>query len=362
MKNKKPKKTQQVLRIVVLVFLVGVLATGLFVFNFVIKSINPIATKSEVVTMEIAKGATLDASIQALYDAKLINDVMIAKYYARYAKLTAIKAGIYRLDKAWTLKAILLKINDPAGAVSTDVLLTIVPGDWARDIAKKIAAKTNHDAAQLLALWNDDAYIDELSKTYSVITTDVKKSGTRVKLEGYLFPETYFIRADWSMKKVTEKLIAQTQSVYEKHKAEFDATKLVPHNLSTHQVFILASITQFEASKEADMKNVAQVFYNRLKQNMLLQSSVTICYALYDYTDWRACESNPTIDSKYNTYKYPGLPIGPITNSSETAINAVLNPTPNDYLYFIADIYGNGTVYFAKTFAEHEANVNKYLK
>jgi UPF0755 protein len=201
-----------------------------------------------------------------------------------------------------------------------------------------------------------------LSKTYSVITADVKNSGTRVKLEGYLFPETYFIKADWSMQKVTEKLIAQTQSIYDKHKAEFDATKLAPHNLSTHQVFILASVTQFEASKEADMKNVAQVFYNRLKLNMLLQSSVTVCYALYDYTDWRACESNPTIDSKYNTYKYSGLPIGPITNSSEAAINAVLNPTPNDYLYFIADIYGDGTVHFAKTFAEHEANINKYLK
>jgi len=361
MKNRKPKRNRQVLRIFVLVFLVALAATGIYGYSYVTNALKPVSTQSEVVTMEIAKGSSTDASMQALYDAKLIYDVTIAKYYARYTKLTSIKAGIYKLDKSWTLKAILEKINDLKGAISTDVLLTIVPGDWARDIAKKIAAKTGLDETQLLALWNDNAYIDELSKTYSVITADVKKAGTRVKLEGYLFPETYFIKADWSMKKVTEKLIAQTQSIYDKHKTEFAATKAA-HNFSTHQVIILASVVQFEASKPADMTNIAQVFYNRLKLKMLLQSSVTVCYALYDYTDWRACETNSSIDSKYNTYKYAGLPIGPVTNPSEAAINAVLNPTPNDYLYFIADVYGDGTVYFAKTYAEHQANINKYLK
>lgn len=362
MNRKKPRKTKQVLKFSVLVFLVALIASGFYGYSYITNALKPMSANSEVVTMEIAKGATTEASMQALYDAKLIHNVTIAKYYARYVKLTAIKAGIYRIDKAWTLKAILEKINDPAGAVSTDVLLTIVPGDWARDIAKKISAKTGLDEKALLALWNDNAYIDELAKTYSVITDDVKKSGTRVKLEGYLFPETYFIKADWSMKRVTEKLIAQTQSIYDKHKAEFDATKLAPHKLSTHQVFILASVTQFEASKTADMKNVAQVFYNRLKLNMLLQSSVTVCYSLYDYTDWRQCETNSDIDSRYNTYKYPGLPIGPITNPSEAALSAVLNPTPNDYLYFIADVYGDGTVYYAKTYAQHLANIKKYLK
>jgi UPF0755 protein len=361
MKNKKPKKSRQVLGIFVLVFLVFVVAGGFFGYSYITNALKPVSAQSEVVTMEISKGSSTDAAMQSLYDAKLIHDVTIAKYYARYMKLTSIKAGIYKLDKSWTLKAILQKINDPTGAISTDVLLTIVPGDWARDIAKKIAAKTGLDETQLLALWNDNAYIDELAKTYSVITADVKKAGTRVKLEGYLFPETYFIKADWSMKKVTEKLIAQTQAIYDKHKTEFAATKAA-HNLTTHQVFILASVVQFEASKPADMKNIAQVFYNRLKLKMLLQSSVTVCYALYNYTDWRACESNSGIDSKYNTYKYPGLPIGPVTNPSEAAISAVLNPTPNDYLYFIADVYGDGTVYFARTYAEHQANIKKYLK
>jgi UPF0755 protein len=356
-KNKKPKKTKQVLGSIVLVFLAAALITGFIGYNYVMGALKPMKSQSEIVTFEIPKGTTVDSAMKTLFEAKLIHDATIAKYYARYVKLTSLKAGIYKLDKSWTLKAILEKINDPKGAVSTDILLTIIPGDWARDIAKKIAAKTNLDEAALLALWNDDAYIDTLIAKFSVVTPAVKTSGTRVKLEGYLYPETYFIKADWTMQQVTERLVAELQHVYIQNKASFDASKL-----STHQVIILASIVQFEASKEADMKNVAQVFYNRLKINMLLQSSVTICYSLYNYTDWRQCESNSNIDSKYNTYKYLGLPIGPITNPNETAIKATLNPTPNDYLYFIADVYGDGTVYFAKTYAQHLANVKKYLK
>ena len=97
---------------------------------------------------------------------------------------------------------------------------------------------------------------------------------------------------------------------------------------------------------------------------MPLQSSVTVCYAL-DITqddNWQACEMNPTFDSPYNTYMYGGLPPGPIENPGSEAINAVLNPAKHDYYFFMADVYGDGTVYYAKTLEEHEANVDKYLR
>ena len=355
--KKKSKKSKQVLKFSVLVFLALLLVGGYVGYDYVTKSLKPVTTESEIVTMEIPAGSSADAAVKALYDAGVIRDATVARFYARYAKLTSIKAGIYRLDKAWDLKEIFRKVNDPTGAISKDVLLTVVPGDWARDVAAKIAAKTSINADDLLALWNDDAYLDTLDTKFDIITPAVKTAGTRIKLEGYLFPETYFINPEWSAKQITERLIAQAESVYENHKEEFSRS-----SLSTHQIVILASVVQFEASKPADMKNVAQVFFNRLDKNMLLQSSVTVCYALYDYDDWKDCERNGDIDSKYNTYKYPGLPIGPITNPAENAIDAVLNPTPNNYLYFIADVYGDGTVHFASTYAQHLANIEKYLK
>ena len=108
---------------------------------------------------------------------------------------------------------------------------------------------------------------------------------------------------------------------------------------------------------------IAQVFENRLAIDMKLQSSVTICYALYEeYKKAIDCEINSDIDSPYNTYLHEGLPIGPILNPGEAAIRAVLHPTANDYLYFMADIYGDGKVYYANTLEEHEANVERYLR
>lgn len=93
------------------------------------------------------------------------------------------------------------------------------------------------------------------------------------------------------------------------------------------------------------------------------ESSVTVCYALYeDYEHAEDCELNSNIDSPYNTYLNAGLPIGPILNPGKDAIDAALHPQESDYLYFMADIYGDGKVYYAKTLEEHEANVSQYLR
>ena len=129
--------------------------------------------------------------------------------------------------------------------------------------------------------------------------------------------------------------------------------------MSIHDVITLASVVQFEAGKEEDMRMISQVFLNRMDIGMRLESSVTVCYALYEYDSWKDCENydNQTLDSRYNTYLYSGLPIGPITNPSKLAILSTIQPKDNDYLFFLADVYGDGTVYYAKTYAEHQANI-----
>ena len=126
------------------------------------------------------------------------------------------------------------------------------------------------------------------------------------------------------------------------------------------QILTLASIVQFESATKSDMKKIAGVFYNRLDDNMKLQSSVTVCYALYDdFKDAQDCEVNTDVDSPYNTYEHKGLPIGPILNPGEDAIDAVLHPTKSDYLYFVADINGDGKVYYSKTLEEHEKKMEE---
>ena len=189
-------------------------------------------------------------------------------------------------------------------------------------------------------------------KDYSFLNVDdLNNSNYKVKLEGYLFPDTYFLEKNDSLDDITRVLLDRFDVMYKENKKAFDQS-----DLSIHRIISLASVVQFEASEPGDMAKIAGVFYNRLDQGMKLQSSVTVCYALYDdFNDPKDCETNPEVDSPYNTYLHEGLPIGPILNPGDEAIKAVLNPKKTDYLFFAADIYNkvDGKVHYTKTYEEH---------
>lgn len=227
---------------------------------------------------------------------------------------------------------------------------------WAKDVAALIEKQTGVKAGELLTLWNDDAYLNTLLKKYSFLSKDILNAQYKVKLEGYLYPETYSFHKDATAKQITETFLDQFQKTIAPYEADIKKS-----GMSMQEVITFASIVQYEASTKEDMEMIAGVFQNRLKQGMTLDSSVTVCYALYDdMTSGEDCEVNTHIDSPYNTYKNAGLPIGPILNPGAMAIQAVLHPKANDYLYFVADIYGDGKVYYARTLDEQEANIDKY--
>ena len=322
------------------------------------RALNAQGTSGETVYVVVESGDTLSDVTSTLVSHRLIGSKLVVELYARFQKITDFKAGIYKVDRGWDAKTLLTYLTDASNTQKNDIPLTIIPGDWAKDVAETIAEVTDFTPEEVLALWNDDAFLAELDAQFTVITPELLAiQNARVKLEGYLLPETIFINPAWDLKQITQRILEQTEKVYTDHQALFDAS-----DLSVHQLFTLASIVQFEASKESDMKMVAQVFYNRIAIDMRLQSSVTVCYALYTYTSWEDCESNHGLLHPYNTYQIDGLPPGPIDNPSKTALLATLQPTPNPYFFFIADVYGDGTVYYAKTYAEHLKNVEKYLR
>jgi len=310
-----------------------------------------------MVLVLVEEGDLLKDVSSTLNAHELIKDPLIVETYAKLMKITDFKAGVYKIDRSWDAKKILVYLTNASNAEKNDVALTIIPGDWAKDVAVTIEAITEYSTDEIIAYWNDQTVFTQWDNDYQVITSEINKAGVRVLLEGYLMPETYFIDPNSTLEVITKRLLDQTENFYLENKVTFDAS---PY--SVNEIFTLASIVQFEASKAPDMKMVAQVFYNRLNEPMRLQSNVTICYSLYEYTNWKDCEGNKDIVSPYNTYLHDGFPIGPIDNPSATAILATLNPTPNDYFYFIADVYGDGTVYYAKTYAEHLKNVEKYLR
>ena len=335
------------------ILLVGCVCGGAYAYY--VSKLAPVSDTTQEVEFVIESGETTNSVLARLVEDGIIQDATMTKVYMKLSELTNIKAGNFILDTSWSAKQIVAHLNDATKAGSEQVNITITEGMWAKDIAKKMEENTNVTADELLALWNDKEYIVELSKKYSFITEECLNS-QNVYLEGYLFPETYAFLVNTSAEAITERFLNQTQKILDKY-----ADAIAQTDMSMHEVMTLASIVQYEGSTEEDMKLIAGVFMNRIEQGMKLQSSVTVCYALYEFDSWMDCETNYQMASDYNTYYVNGLPPGPILNPGEKAICAVLEPTKSDYLYFMADVYGDGKVYYAKTYAEHARNVSKYL-
>jgi UPF0755 protein len=345
-------------RVVLLLVLVLAAAAGIFAVRYH-NAQKPAAQESSTVVFEIESGSSTKMVLKNLEAQGLIRDSTMAAFYASRQGYTDIKAGRYELDPSWDLETILQTLCDPTAALVSQVTVTIVEGDWAKDIANKIGAVTTVSSDELLAQWNDETYVRSLMSDYPFLTEEMFNEDTRCLLEGYLFPNTYNFFPDTDADTITRTLLNGQLTIYERYQDDMEAS-----DLSIHQIYTLASIVQYEASTSEDMAKVAQVFYNRLAIDMPLQSSVTVCYALdldRDTDDWKACEVNSDIDSPYNTYLYNGLPPGPILNAGEEAIRAVLYPDTSmeGYYYFMADVT-TGTIYYAKTLEEHNANVAKY--
>jgi UPF0755 protein len=175
-----------------------------------------------------------------------------------------------------------------------------------------------------------------------------------VDLEGYLFPDTYRFFIDASAEDVVERMLRTMESrVSSLGDPTGDA-----QNMTTHDLLTLSSIIEREVRDSEDMRQVSDIFLKRLDIGMALQSDATINYVTGG-DDPSVSLADRDLDSPYNTYQYPGLPPGPISNPGMNALRAVWNPEENDYYYFLTDSQGN--VYYAKTHDEHVVNKARYL-
>jgi peptidoglycan lytic transglycosylase G len=173
-------------------------------------------------------------------------------------------------------------------------------------------------------------------------------------LEGYLFPDTYnFTRID------TADDIAAAMV----HRFRQEAQKIgLKRDDDIHRIVTIASIVEKETAVPDERRIVASVYYNRLARNMLLAADPTVVYAALLAGRYRGTiyQSDLAYDSPYNTYKYPGLPPGPIANPGVASLQAAMHPAQTDYLYFVSD--NNGHHRFSRTAAEHERNVAAYRR
>lgn len=176
------------------------------------------------------------------------------------------------------------------------------------------------------------------------------------KAEGFLYPETYEVDDTPTATELMTAQVAQFTKVTTELNFEDRAKTL---GLTPMQVLTIASIAEKEALDD-DMAMVTQVFYNRIAKKMPLQSDATVVYANNIKGRLTTTDEERALDSPYNTYKYPGIPPGPISNPGKLALNAALNPTQHDYLYFVVVDPSTGETEFNVTLAEHDKSVLKF--
>lgn len=252
----------------------------------------------------------------------------------------SLRAGEYDLSPGMSPRQIIRRLV--RGEVVT-YAFTIPEGYTVAQIADLLAEKGLADKERFLAA----AARAELAPVPLPLPGRV-----RYALEGYLFPDTYRVPRGMEERELIALMVRRFREVFAP--LEEKAARL---GLSVAEAVTLASIVEKETADERERPLVAGVFWNRLRQGMLLQADPTVLYAL-NRTEGPLLRSELEVDSPYNTYRYAGLPPGPIANPGATALRAAVEPLATDYLYFVAR--GDGTHHFSRTFAEHHRAVRRY--
>lgn len=320
---------------------------------------QPVSSKdTQTQDFTIEEGEGMGQVLDNLQKDGLIRSADVTKLFVRLTRKADFYAGTFKLSPSMSTTDILQYIADPNHIEQTALVLTIPEGTWAKEVAASIASLyPSISQEQVLAKWNDQSYIEELAKDYSFLDpATLSNADLKVKLEGYLLPDTYHLNKDMDINAITRMILDQFKAVWDENKAAFDASGMSPE-----QIVTLASIIQFESGHAEDMPNISSVFHNRLAAGMDLQSSVTVCYALYEnFDNAQACETNYDIDSPYNTYRNSGLPVGPVCNPGRAALLAAVQPADTDYMFFAADINNvvDGKVHYSVTDEEHQQTLH----
>lgn len=297
---------------------------GLAVAYF-IYGLSPVASGDSMVFVEVKKGDGFRDIAKFLEAKGLIRSATAFKLYSMISgSAHRLKPGNYSLSPSWNAAAI---VNTLVEGPAEDISITIVEGETVLDINKKL-----HNAGVL----GDGISISK-------------------KMEGYLFPDTYRFFPNSSLDEVIKKFEhnfkVKTAELFQNKNEDFKK-----------KIITIASLIEKEVPFHDDRFLVSGILWNRLKVDMPLQVDASVCYAKHRTSAgcYPLKRSDFQIDSLYNTYKYYGLPPGPIGNPGLSAIEAAMNPKNSDFWYYLSDPETKKTI-FAKDLEEHNENRAKYL-
>lgn len=344
--------TKRKLLITVLVIL-GLLLIGLFGVYQVLSS--PVdKTSTAEIEVVISSGMTTKNIAKLLADKHLIRSSMFFKIYLKLNHVSSLKASTYTLKKNMDMPEIISVLEKGNHYNPDAVTITFKEGQSFTRYAEEIARNTNNSYDDVIHTLEDTTYIQGLIDKYWFLTDEILNEDIYYPLEGYLAPNTYqFKNKDVTVQEIFTVMLDQMAE-------ELKNYQNLPTEWTMHEYLTLASMLELEGTNEKNRKMIAGVFNNRLEKNMNLGSDVTTYYALQtpmtsDLTTAQFNTRNP-----YNTrgpYMLGKLPVGPICNPSTSSIKASIEPTANDYLYFVADKHGE--IFYTKTNEEHLQKVQE---
>ncbi len=316
---------------------------------------SPVSNNTDPKTITVDEGDNYFSIASKLKDQNLIRSETFYKIYLKFANPTSLLNGDYELNEAMSVQEIVKVLSDKNSQQDNTIKLTFREGLNVTQMAKIVEEKTGIKAEDFINQMADQTYLKQLQQDYWFLTDEIYNSEIYYPLEGYLFPDTYhFMPSEINIDTIIRKILDNTETKLEPYK-----NQLQNGAYTTHQILTLASIIELEAVSDSDRAMVSGVLYNRLNEGWSLGCDATTYYAAKKSMTEKLTQSDLTACNGYNTRctSMAGLPVGPIDNPSISSIKAALEPTQNDYYYFVADT--DKKVYFTENAKKHDQIISK---
>lgn len=324
--------------IVLIVVLVGA-GVSWFLYNQIFAP--NVHLKSNKVFLYIPTGSDFSQVVDSLERTGVVKNINSFRLVAsRMGYQNKIKPGKYQLTNGMNNRE-LVQLLRSGKQVPVKLIFNNIRTKY--DLAGRISRQLEVDSLKLLQLLNDSSVLSPLGFNKENILC-------------MFIPNTYEVYWNMSAEKFFKKMDEEYELFWNKSRLQ----KAKDAGLTPIQVSVLASIVQSETSRNSEKSTIAGVYMNRLRKNWKLEADPTLIYAMNDFSIKRVLNEYKTIDSPYNTYKYFGLPPGPICIPEISSLEAVLNFSSHDYMYFCAREDLSGYHAFAEDLKTHMLNARRY--
>ena len=343
----------------------------LIIFCYVFYEVYvPISSDPAEIAFEVKKGESVRAIADDLKEKNLIRSSSVFRLYTRIQNISRnIQAGSYTLQKDMSMRRVLNVLSEDAS--SAEEVITIPEGWTIKDIGAYLESKNLSSSEGFLG-----ATRNEYSNNFSFLSdrpANEKKTGNprtwRAEqssydgnpLEGYLFPDTYRLYKDASADDVIRKMLGN----FDRKLTKDMRNEIILQRKTIYEIVTIASLIEKEVKSPEDKVLVSGILWKRLQLKIALQVDASIIYIKTNGRSQlnggeKVLYEDLKIDSPYNTYKYRGLPPGPISNPGLESIEAAIYPKQSPYLFYIST--PDGKTIYSKTLEEHNTAVAKYLR